>query len=234
MLGNDVVDLADPETRPETFRPRFAERVFDLGERRAIAKDPEPHARQWAHWGAKEAAYKLARQVDPSFIFSPIKLVARFEPPVPGSASQLERHGTLVLPQAVAPGLRELELRSEETPDCVHVRALPVGADWGAVVSAVELAPKGMDSSVAVRDLATEVIARDLGIEAARVSIGRRGKIPTVQIDGALCTMGISLSHHGRFVACAMMLRTQATVDAPDWSVGVEGVGRFEAARRWA
>ena len=29
MLGNDVVDLEDPETRPETFRPRFDERVFD-------------------------------------------------------------------------------------------------------------------------------------------------------------------------------------------------------------
>ena len=64
MIGNDVVDLEDPETRPETFRPRFDERVFDPVERRAIAHDPRPHARRWAHWAAKEAAYKLARQLD--------------------------------------------------------------------------------------------------------------------------------------------------------------------------
>lgn len=234
MLGNDVVDLTDPETRPETFRPRFDTRVFDPAELRAIAKDPDPHARRWAHWAAKEAAYKLARQVDPYFIFSPIKLVARFETPTLASASQLERHGTLLLPKAIAPGLRELELRSEETPECVHVRALPIGADWAAVVSAVEIAPAEADSSRAVRELAGQVVARDLGIDADRVSIGRRGKIPTLNIDGSRSAMSISLSHHGRFVACAMTLRTHAPVDAPNWAIGVEGVGRFAAARRWA
>ncbi|MGY8738305.1 MAG: 4'-phosphopantetheinyl transferase family protein, partial [bacterium] len=78
MLGNDVVDLEDPETRPETFRPRFDERVFDPTERRAIARDQNEHGRRWTHWAAKEAAYKLARQVDSKFVFSPSKLVARF------------------------------------------------------------------------------------------------------------------------------------------------------------
>ena len=28
MIGNDVVDLEDPDTRPETFRPRFDRRVL--------------------------------------------------------------------------------------------------------------------------------------------------------------------------------------------------------------
>ena len=78
MLGNDVVDLEDPETRPETFRPRFETRVFDAVERRAIAHDPSPHARRWAHWAGKEAAYKLARQIDDRFVFSPGRLVVRF------------------------------------------------------------------------------------------------------------------------------------------------------------
>ena len=67
MLGNDIVDLLDPESRPESFRPRFDDRVFDPREQTDIAHDDDPHTRRWAHWAAKEAAYKLARQVDSNF-----------------------------------------------------------------------------------------------------------------------------------------------------------------------
>ena len=79
MIGNDIVDLEDPDTRPETFRPRFDERVFDAAERRSIARDADPHKRRWAHWAAKEAGYKLGRQADEDFVFTPSRLVARFE-----------------------------------------------------------------------------------------------------------------------------------------------------------
>lgn len=207
MLGNDVVDLRDPDSRPETFRARFDTRVFDAVERRAIERDVDPHARRWAHWAAKEAAYKLARQIDDRFIFSPSKMVARFESPVPGHSQQFLRQGKMVLARAVAPGFREIELRSVETPEYVHVIALPLGGDWDAVVSSVSTIEEGADASAAVRALATEGIARDLGIEARRVGIGRRGRIPTVEIDGARSSMAISLSHHGRFVACAVAPR---------------------------
>jgi len=61
MLGNDVVDLLDAESQPETFRPRFDERVFTEAERSEIAKSSRPLALRWALWSAKEAAYKLAK-----------------------------------------------------------------------------------------------------------------------------------------------------------------------------
>ena len=35
MVGSDIVDLADPETRPGAAHPRFDARVFDEDERRA-------------------------------------------------------------------------------------------------------------------------------------------------------------------------------------------------------
>ena len=104
----------------------------------------------------------------------------------------------------------EVALRSLETRDFVHVLALPAGGDWQAVVSAVEPIAGDADASAAVRALAAERIARDLGIEAERVAVGRRGRIPTVEIDGAPSTMAISLSHHGRFVACAISVRCEA------------------------
>jgi len=207
MLGNDVVDLRDPDADPETFRPRFDARVFAPLERRAIERDARPQACRWAHWAAKEAAYKLARQIDGGFVFAPSRLVAHFEERVDRSADRVERHGTLELPNTIAPDLRDLELRSFETADWVHVLALPAGADWEAVVWAVEPIEEMDDASAAVRSLAASRIAQDLGVERERVSIGRRGRIPTVSIDGDTSTVAISLSHHGDWVACAMTLR---------------------------
>jgi hypothetical protein len=141
MLGNDVVDLLDPESRPESFRPRFDERVFSPAEREAIAEDPDPLARRWAHWAAKEAAYKLARQLDSTFIFSPGRLVANYSPPEKRVGPRLERRGRLVL-EGCGPGSgghrRPISLRSFETSERIHVVAIPESTDWEVVDHAVE------------------------------------------------------------------------------------------------
>jgi hypothetical protein len=209
MLGNDIVDLRDVDANPETFRPRFDARVFAPVERRAIERDANAQARRWAHWAAKEAAYKLAKQIDPDFVFSPSKLVAYFTEAFDQPGGRLQRRGTLTFETALGSEIRELELRSFETFDWVHVLALPAGADWEAVVSAVEPLEDSVDSSVAVRMLATRRIAQNLGVESERIAIGRRGRIPTLEIDGAPSTLAISLAHHGGWVACAMSLQCE-------------------------
>jgi len=213
MLGNDVVDLEDVDARPETFRRRFEVRVFAEEERQAIAADEHPQARRWAHWGAKEAAYKLARQLDPRFVFSPVRLVARFESTQSSSGGMprlRERHGHLALDDGRSDdrpsrGVTNVELRSFETSEYVHVVALPVGADWATVAMAVaSLAESREDPGLAVRRLALRRIADELGVESGRLSIGRRDRIPTVELDGKTTQLALSLSHHGRFVAFAM------------------------------
>lgn len=246
MIGNDVVDLEDPDTRPETFRPRFDQRVFDPSERRAIARDGDPHARRWAHWAAKEAGYKLCRQAVEAFVFTPSRLVARFDSVESEEGGRIIRRGSLALPRALAPGLDHLELRSDETSERVHVLAAPPGADWDAIVSSIELAESGDDPSARVRSAACGAIARDLGIDEDRVSIGRRGdpraggaaKIPTVLIDGARSGLSLSLSHHGRFVACAMTLRVdpgecpRGSRRSGTGALGNGGTGGVEAMHR--
>ena len=248
MIGNDIVDLEDPDTRPETFRPRFDERVFDPAERRSIARDSDPHTRRWAHWAAKEAGYKLGRQVDEDFVFTPSRLVARFDSIESEAGGRTLRRGTLTLPRALAPGLGHLELRSDERAERVHVLAAPPGADWEAITDAIEIIAPDADPSARVRDLARFMIARDLGIDEARVEIGRRGdpraggaaKIPTALIDGSRSGLVLSLSHHGRFVACAMTLRADPDAIPRGSSSSSRGSGAsrsggssgFEAMRR--
>ncbi|MEM9176449.1 MAG: 4'-phosphopantetheinyl transferase superfamily protein [Myxococcota bacterium] len=245
MIGNDVVDLEDLDARPETYRPRFDERVFDPAERRSIAKDADPHLRRWAHWAAKEAGYKLGRQADDTFVFTPSRLVARFESIDAEEGGRTIRKGQLALPRALAPGLGHLELRSDETAERVHVLAAPPGADWDAIVAAIDVREDEDDPSERVRALARFTIARDLGIEETRVEIGRRGdpraggaaKIPTALIDGSRSGLVLSLSHHGRFVACAMTLRADPEAvprgaPAPGrGAIGQDGSGGCEAMR---
>lgn len=175
MLGNDVVDLRDADARPESFRPRFDARVFLPEERVAIARDPDPLARRWAHWAAKEAAFKLARQVDPGFFFAPGRLSVRFDRHLRGTGQRVERRGHVEWtgPPPQAPW-RGIEVRSFETEERIHVIALPVGADWGAVDFKVEsLEGTASDPSLAVRRLAVREIARSLGVAPDRLSIGR-------------------------------------------------------------
>lgn len=246
MLGNDVVDLLDVDARPETFHRRFDARVYTPGERERIAAaagaegsatfdgsdrpdTAAAHALRWAHWAAKEAAYKLLRQRDPAFVFSPIRLEARFDAPALGGPLGSTRHGRLTLLPGPIPGEASargaassapnpdgpaghppaIELASFETCDFVHVLALPAGARWQGVVTAVEplagpLFADGESPSSAVRKLALGGIAEALGVERARIAIGRQGRIPTVELDGEKTPIALSLSHHGRYVAFAM------------------------------
>ncbi len=238
MLGNDVVDLEDVDARPETFRRRFDLRVFADEERRAIAADPHPQARRWAHWGAKEAAYKLGRQIDPRFVFSPARLVARFGPreapsreaQAPGSpqgalgASLLPgsvecRRGRLELAIDPRGGALVLDLRSFETPAFVHVVAQPADGDWARVVMAIEaLGERGEEPGLAVRRLAVREIARTLGVDPSRLGIARRAdagdaRVPAVALDGRALCGSLSLSHHGRFVAFAFREASAADDD---------------------
>jgi len=236
MLGNDVVDLRDADSRPESFRPRFDARVFSPEERRAISRDRDPLARRWAHWAAKEAAYKLAKQIDPDLVFSPIRLQPDFDPVNADAHRRTLRCGIVRRsgPSSIAP--TEVEVRSFETEDRVHVVALPIGSDWGAVDFAVErLESNTTDASAAVRALAVREISRSLGIDPRRLAVGRlgvtrsgwrvgplraelgdprRSRIPTIELDGGPTSLLLSLSHHGRFISFAMTPRAEPAVHA--------------------
>ena len=88
MVGDDVVDLGDPEAR--AVHPRFDARVFGTAERALLAASREPECLRWVLWAAKEAAWKLAAKRGPRPIFSPWQAgdVSPASSPIrPGSSS---------------------------------------------------------------------------------------------------------------------------------------------------
>ena len=69
LVGNDVVDLHDSESRPGALHPRFDVRVFTPDEREALSAAAYPL--RWTLWAAKESAYKVAKKLDPTVRFLP-------------------------------------------------------------------------------------------------------------------------------------------------------------------
>jgi hypothetical protein len=192
-VGNDVVDLGDPEARLCGLHPRWVERVFGAAERTALDASPSRHLLHWALWAAKESAYKARKRLEPGTVFSPKEF--------------------------------EVELRSLPATDGVAVGrvvhrgdvfALEVHVD-GATVHAVTTSEKGTvervrsrverarcDPGVEARRLAATAIGSALGLDPTGLRIVDRP--PVAMHGGRRLDVGLSLSHHGRFVAFACTL----------------------------
>lgn len=199
MLGNDVIDLADGETRPEAIHPRFDERVFAATERAELAKSFSPERLRWKLWAAKESAYKAAKKLDPRTIFSPVRFVVNLI--APGRAT------------VRAPG-RSFSVSFREVEDAVHAVALEERALEGSLVSgllrfapAKALPREPEAASMAARRLVIETLSERFGIPAGEIVItSSEDGVPRLRLRGAPAEL--SLSHHGRFVAFAAQLHS--------------------------
>ena len=226
MVGNDVVDIA--ATRRRARNARFDARVFSERERRAIAADADGEARRWAHWAAKESAYKIAKRADADTIFSPAKFAVAFDGGFDhgrdsdlsgsvryGSTSypvQVQRRGDCIHAVAVAPGGRP----AARGP---ALRAVPLCGTYArfardlcllrSILAGVGPAPDGAgdtSASLAVRRLAIRDLAPRLATAASDLVVRSHERIPRLQHRDGHDVATLSLSHHGRFVAYACRL----------------------------
>ncbi|MCP3982977.1 MAG: 4-phosphopantetheinyl transferase family protein [bacterium] len=199
MIGNDVVDLGDPEAQPAGRHPRWDARVFSALELDALRKSGAPDRLRWIFWAAKEAAYKVARKLDRRTVFSPPRFEVQLDATLRGHVSY--PGGTL--PVMVDEARNRLHaIASDEEPGKSEMLVQVVAWDGDA-----ELASKALRARVR-RELAThfELSAEDLEID-------RIGRIPVVLAAGRPVDVDLSLSHHGGFVAFACDLRE----GAGDW-----------------
>jgi phosphopantetheinyl transferase (holo-ACP synthase) len=200
IVGNDVVDLGDPECRLESLHPRWAGRVFAESERAALERagggpgeGPEARSERrrlaWALWAAKESAYKAVKRRDPRTVFAPASFVVELSdlPPGEGVVAGRVRHSGERLAVAV-----------RLAGDYVHAVAAS-GTAASPVRAAVERAVE--DASGAARRLAIAHVGRALGIPPDTLAVA--GRPPVLRRHGRPLDACLSLSHHGRFVAFA-------------------------------
>jgi 4'-phosphopantetheinyl transferase superfamily len=192
-VGNDVVDLADPETRLSGLHPRFDERVFCVAERAALEASRSRHLLHWALWAAKESAYKAQKRLEPETVFSPKEFEVELSP----------------LPAADGAAVGRVVHRG----DVFDLKVRLVGAVVHAVATSEDEADARVlwttedaqgDPGVAARRLAASSIGSALGLDPADLRIV--GRPPVATFRDRRFELGVSLSHHGRFVAFACTL----------------------------
>ena len=195
-VGNDVVDLAEPETRLLGLHPRFDERVFGAAERAALEASPERRRLHWALWAAKESAYKVRKRLEPETVFAPKAFaVELFSLPAPGrtgvAVGRVTHHGERF----------DLEVHFDETS--VHAMARSEGEAGVPLLWRVDDRAHG-DPGLAARRLAAAAIGSALGVDPGQLRIADRP--PVLLHHGRPLDATVSLSHHGRFVAFACSL----------------------------
>ena len=191
MIGNDVVDLGDPESRAEGRHPRFDGRVFDEAERALIQGSGQPERIRWLLWAAKESAYKAARKEDPRTVFAPSRFHA-------------ERHADGRL--TVSIGDRRFRVNVVVGVEHLHAVARRAGDPAAAMHSAVARLPERATGTDAVRQLAIATLSGLFGVSPEELAVRREGRIPALWLRGRPSPADLSLSHHGRFVAFACRL----------------------------
>lgn len=194
LVGNDVVDLGDPDNHTSFARPGYVERVCTAGERRAIEAAREPERMFWALFAAKEASYKLLVKI--------------------GEQPGLAHRRIEVTPDLASSRFddRELDLSVQHADGWVHALAT---LGKSSPRFEVEALPPHARASAAGRELLCRMAAAALRVSGETLSIERRPSESSY--DGfeppRLCQRGVptgldvSLSHDGRFVAGALAAR---------------------------
>ena len=201
-VGNDIVDLKDPENIGKSRDDRFLGRVFTAGERELIASVPSPDTLLWSLWAAKEAAYKAVSRADPAVCSIPhrYRVVLDAED---ATRKIGRRTGKVITPRG------ELILEVSASADWVH--ALAAGAEEALNrlcrrVQRLEGGKGAVNPSAFVRGALLREIARRLDCPVGDLSVVKNPDglgAPRVFFRGELLAAEVSLSHDGRFAAFA-------------------------------
>jgi len=189
MIGNDVVDLSDPESSRDARHGRFDRRVFAPGEFESLSignADVDP---RWILWSAKEAAYKAARREDAGIVFSPTRFLVNLDRSLRGS---------------VRSGTRRWPVRVRISGDCVHAVVGEEDSLTDTLSGTSRLAATELrDPSRGGRRFAIQSIAAWLGVAPSGLRIAQTNRVPELVVAGATAPLALSLSHHGRYVGFA-------------------------------
>lgn len=200
-VGNDVVDLDDPHNALAHLRARFVERVCREAERAQLATSATPHTLLWSFFAAKEAAFKV---------------VAKLAPPPPFAHRRFVVSADL---RSVRYEGRELFLVVEVGERYVHAIA---STHEATPLRAVERVDASADHSLCARTLLRTSLGRALDCDPEDLEVVRPKVVgswdgygpPQLLTRGALREADVSLSHDGRFVACAAWFPTRASTAA--------------------
>lgn len=200
-MGNDIVDLKEPENIGKGRDNCFLGRVFTEEERERISGSTFPDQFLWALWAAKEAAYKAVSRVNPAICSIPRRYHV-----VLTTEDTLKQSVRLVGKVITSHG--ELAIRIDANKELVHAVAAGSESDLGRICRRIDRLDCTDEPALFVRKNIIRTIARCIGCPAHRLRIVKDSAgpgAPSVFLGGKLLTPWISFSHDGRFTAFAFV-----------------------------
>lgn len=200
-VGNDIVDLKEPENIGKSRDDCFLDRVFTEEERERISGSTFPDQFLWALWAAKEAAYKAVSRVNPAICSIPRSYHVVL-------TTEDTRKQAVRLAGKVITSHGELAIQIDANEELVHAVAAGSESDLSRICRQVDRLDGVEDPSIFVRKKIIRTIARCIGCPARRLRIVKASAgpgAPSVFLRGRLLTPWISLSHDGCFTAYAFV-----------------------------
>ncbi len=210
LVGNDVVDLHDRWSQPGRIHRRFDSRAFTAGEAAGILASRAAHRLRWSMWAAKESAFKVAKKLDDGTRFFPREFAVRMISDARAEVSHRVGRFSVWLDQA------EGWLHAVAAP----LADRPTDGSFGPRSGAGDSPPRGTQARLArvraersagpddgpsfeVRELTRAGVGSLLGICPTEIEVASEGGIPVLHWQQRRLPLDLSLSHHGRFIACA-------------------------------
>ena len=215
-VGNDVVDLKEPDNRGKSRNDRFLGRVFTSEERGWIARAAAPDMLLWSLWAAKEAAYKAVSGEHPGsdqlLVCSiPHRYPVHLDDQSAAGTDSASADAAGCLTGRVATPRGEIALRITVTDDFVHALAAGPDADFAGIIQRVDRMDDGGSpgdpSAFVRRRLLIEISRRlDCPIDEITIRSDPAGSgAPRLFLRDRPLAAEISLSHDGRFTAFALL-----------------------------
>ncbi len=208
-VGNDIVDFRSKGTRGRSGDKRFLDRVLTHDEKQELKHHDNPETLLWIFWAAKETAFKAMSKSSPRISSAPRRYRVNLTP----DPSRSVYEGIVKTP------LKPVAVKTFVEKD--HVHCIGVTGSCRALVKIVHcreriesrpgVMPTPEQESDLVRKLARDRMAVSLNINAEDIQIKRDRQDnhlgpPRVCIKGKNPGPDISLSHHGRYAACAFLM----------------------------
>jgi len=178
------------------------DRVFTSDEPQAILNSSNPDMVLWSLWAGKETGYKAVRKHYPSVSSAP----QRYEVQLSCTGDHVPESGTVHTPCG------PVSIRFFITGDYVHCIGATTDEEVGSIVWDVQKIPRTRSlpdyESAFVRRMTKRIISLSMDRDPETIDIirseGKRGLGPPLAcIKGGPPSIDISMSHDGRFAACA-------------------------------
>ena len=203
-IGNDIVDINDPDTPDRSNNHRFCNKVFNEEEISHITTAKNPHHTLWSCWAIKEASYKAIQQLKPSLSFNPKLFSICFK------ASKVLFDKYYIKYRVRYDSLNNY-IHAIAIFDDLRVRCLRFSfVSVDRIDKVQKMIKLYSEQEEAIPNIQEQIssfylrkkLAHAFGYSLQNIHIKKECRIPYALCGQKLLDVALSLSHHGRYIGC--------------------------------